>query len=441
MKEINISDSKTEIIKKIPTEKKKVEEKQTPQPQQKQPPKIVEDKKSLKQKINKTSNNISKKKGMLILSIIGLTVILGIATFYYFGIYKYNPNPPEDNVANVTTNYIRSKILSNIFSNILANEPQEPRTEVSPINGLLFTQSEMNELMERRPIAVMINNHSQARPQSGLNSAEVVYEVLVESGITRLLGIFWSQVPDKVGPIRSARQYYLEWLSPYDPLYIYDGCAKSDDPRVNACGNIYLYNIKVIATIGSWRWNDGTRYAPHNEYNSLLSAWEYAEDRGWDKFPSEFESWEFKNDELVDQRGDGYRYKVTFHERINNGGAYDAIWQYDPSTNSYNRWIGGRVDIDQETNTQVNAKVVIIQETDITATYDTKARLIVDTVGQGDAVILMDGKKIDGTWKKTNRMDRTSFYTSDGEKMEFNRGRVWISVIAQSSGKFDIIEQ
>ena len=86
----------------------------------------------------------------------------------------------------------------------------------------------------------MINNHSVARPQSGLNSADLVYETLVESGITRYLAIFWSEAPKKVGPIRSARQYYLEWLSPYDPLFIYDGCASSLDPRVNACGNIYI---------------------------------------------------------------------------------------------------------------------------------------------------------------------------------------------------------
>ncbi|MCD4811938.1 DUF3048 domain-containing protein [bacterium] len=439
MKEINISDNNIKKTKNTPTPEANIQPKKETSPPTPDQTKSIA--KPTKPKTNQTPKEISKRKGLLILSLIGLLFVLGIASFYYFGIYKYNPNPPENDIVKITGNYIPTKILSNIFPNILFDNPQEPRTEESPINGLLFTQSEMNELKEKRPIAVMINNHALARPQSGLNSADVVYESLAESGITRHLAIFWSQTPAKVGPIRSIRQYHLEWLSPYDPILIHDGCAASEDPRLNACGNTFFYNIKDISTIGSWRWNDGIRYAPHNEYNSLLTAWEYAEDRGWDEFPSNFESWKFKNDETIDQRGDGYRYDITFHTQMNNAGLYDSIWQYDPSTNSYNRWIGGRVDIDQETNTQVNAKVVIIQETDITPSYDDSARLIVDTIGQGDAIILMDGKKIDGTWKKTSRTDRTTFFDSTNKELEFNRGRVWISIIAQSTGKFDIIEQ
>jgi hypothetical protein len=440
MKEMNISDSNTEEITKTPTEQT---DSLPPKTLQKEdvPNKDLDKTKTLKKKITLNTNEIGKKKGILIISAIALTVILGIASFYYFGIYKYNPNPPENDIVKITKNYIQTNIVNRLFSNILVDQPQEPRTEVSQINGLLFTKSEMQELKTKRPVAVMINNHVQARPQSGLNSADIVYEVLVESGITRYMGIFWSQAPAKVGPIRSARQYYIEWLSPYDALYIHDGCASSDDPRVNACGNLYTYRIKDIATAGSWRWNDGVRYAPHNEYNSILTAWEYAEDRGWEDFPSNFESWSFKNDENVDNRGDGYKYETTFHKTLNNDGYYDSTWQYDKTTNSYNRWIGGRVDIDQETNTQVSTKVVIIQETDITPTYDDKAHIIVDTIGQGDAIILMDGKEIEATWKKTNRTDRTTFYDLSGTEIQFNRGRIWISVIAQSTGKFDIIEQ
>jgi hypothetical protein len=299
----------------------------------------------------------------------------------------------------------------------------------------------MEELMDRRPVAVMISNHVQARPQSGLNEADIVYEALVESGITRYLAFYWSKGPQKVGSIRSARQYYLEWLSPYDPIYIHDGCASTDDPRTNACGNIYSYNIKDIATTGSWRWNDGRRYAPHNEYNSVVSAWDYAEDRGWGNFPDDLESWEFKNDADSSERGNAYRYKIIFHNRLRNSGNYDTIWEYDSSTNSYKRWVGGRVDIDQENNSQVTAKNVVIQETDLTPSYDDKGRIILDTIGQGKAIILMDGKEVDGSWKKSNRTDRTTYYDDDGNEIEFNRGRIWISVITQSTSEFDIIEQ
>jgi hypothetical protein len=439
MKEINISDTDN----KIKTEEKTQKNKEVTS-KRKHLDKEKKIKKPSLQKNNQLDSNnkkISRKKATLILAIIGLVFILGLAAFYYFGIYKYSPKPEDENVVNVNNNYITANSEKIVFAQVLVDSPQEPRTEESPINGLLFTKSEMDKLMNKRPVAVMVSNHAQARPQSGINSADIVYETLAESGITRYMAIFWSQGPEKVGSIRSARQYFLEWLSPYDPIYIHDGCATTDDPRTNACGNIYSYNIKDISTTGSWRWNDGIRFAPHNEYNSVISAWDYAESRSWDNFPENFESWKFKNDAEQNEREDGYRYETTFHTRLNNGGLYDTIWQYDSSTNSYRRWVGGQVDMDQETNTQITAKVVVIQETDLTPSYDEKGRIIIDTIGQGDAVILIDGKEINGSWKKNNRMDRTTFFDSSGNEIEFNRGRIWISIITQSTSEFDIIEQ
>ena len=443
MKEINITDKKEEPIEKgvlknedtkiIETKVKKIKDIE---------PKIEKTGDMKKRvKIKNDPEKISKKKSILILSGIGLLLILGIAAFYYFGIYKYNPKPKDENIVNITGNYIYAKEKTSTFTEVLVTSPQEPRTEESPINGLLFTKSEMEELMTRRPAAVMISNHAAARPVSGLSSADMVIETLAESGITRNVAFFWSQAPEKVGSLRSARQYFLEWISPYDPIYIHDGCASTDNPLTDACGNIYAYNIKDISTTGAWRWYDGVRYAPHNEYSSVDNAWEYATSRSWDSFPENFESWKFKNDADLDQRGDAYRYKIVFHNRLNNGGAYDAIWQYDKTTNLYKRWIGGKVDIDQENNTQITAKLVVVQEIDMTPAYDNKGRIIQKTIDTGSVTILMDGKEINGTWKKTSRTDRTTYYDSNGNEIEFNRGRIWIAAVAQSVGEFDIIEQ
>lgn len=383
---------------------------------------------------------ISKKTLTLILIASGAIVLFGIAAFFYFGIYKAKPYKKPSEVINLNSEYLISNTQTFFFANIPSVNPQEPRTEVSPLNGTLFTKTEMNKLKGKRPIAVMINNHAEARPQSGLNSADVVYETLAESGITRYMAIFWSNVPAKVGPIRSSRQYYLEWLSPYDPLYIYDGCADTDNPKTDACGNLYTYKIKRIATIGAWRWNDGRRYAPHNEYSSLVTAWEYAEKQSWDSFPS-IESWKFKNDATVDKRGEKTKVSIIFHQRITNSGAYDVVWTYDPKTNSYLKQTGKKADLDQETNTQVYAKNIVIQEIYMTPSGDDKGRIIQETIGEGKAVFLLDGKIIEGSWKKINRMDRTTYYDSDGNEMQFNRGRIWISGVSRNEGKFAIIEQ
>jgi hypothetical protein len=454
MKEINISDNgeikevqknvtKTtaEQQKQKPNEIKNTEVAKKEKPAKNKESEVSIEKTHSNTKVEIPKGSIEKKKGIILLTAIGLILILGIAAFYYFGIYKYNPRGKDDNIVNLKTNYILSQSVSKTFANLLVNKPEEPRTEESPINGLLFTKKEMDELKSRRPVAVMINNHADSRPQSGLTSADIVYETLAEGGITRYMAFFWSQGPEKVGSIRSARQYYLEWLSPYDPLYIHIGWADTNNPRTDAKDNIIAYNLKDVGVIGYWQWIDSGRYAPHDKYNSIPSAWDYAKTRDWDGFPSNLESWKFKNDLDPDLRGDGYRYKIVFHKSQNNGGLYDTVWEYTPSTNSYKRWVGNNADIDQETNTQVTAKVVVIQETKMFSANDDKGRIIIDTIGQGDATILIDGNKIDGSWKKANRLDRTTFYDADGNEIEFNRGRIWISVISQSWGEFDIIEQ
>jgi hypothetical protein len=382
----------------------------------------------------------SNKKVVIISLSIAILILTSIALFFYFEIYKTKEYKNPNEIINLANGYIVSTATNPQIDSIPTPLPSQPKTEESPINGLLFTKEEMEQLKTRRPVAVMINNHVQARPQSGLSSADIVYEALAESGITRHLAIFWSTAPDKVGPIRSARQYYLEWLSPYDPLYIYDGCAKTTNPKTNACGNVYTYKIKIIGTLGAWRWNDGTRYAPHNEYSSLEKAWDYAKTKKWNNMPN-IESWEFKKEATSAERGQKTKVKVTFYEKLNNNGMYDVIWTYDSRTNSYLRTIGGKIDIDQETDTQVSAKNVVIQEITMTPAYDDKARIIQDTIDKGKATYLIDGKITTGNWEKTSRTDRTSYYDSNGDEIEFNRGKVWISVIPRSLGKFAIIEQ
>lgn len=379
-----------------------------------------------------------------IIGILTSLLITGTGAGVYYWVFL-TPELPSS-ILELSTNYTEPEKYEGDFRDALKvvrkylPSPLEPRTEESPINGLLFTAAEMSNLQNRRPIAVMINNHVKARPQSGLNSADIVYEAVVESGITRYMAIFWSEGVNKVGPIRSARQYHLEWLSPYDALYIHDGCALTEDPRTNACGNIYSYGIIDISTIGAWRANDGIRFAPHDEYNSIIATWDYAEKYGWDN-AGDIDPWLFKRDSDVDERGEKTQVSMRFRTDIPNGGLYDAQWTYDLPSNSYLRKIGGQADLDEETGTQVTAKTVIIQEVSVVSAFDDAARVITTTIGQGAATILMDGNIIEGTWKKENRLDRTTFYDDQGKEIVFNRGRIWITPLSKGSGQFDIIEQ
>lgn len=444
-KTFKISDSKEEVVEKIqevvveaavetPVEPPVVSE------EVKEIPKVEKEKKVGSSKIKDFLKKIPYKK--FLFPTAAVLTLVGIGLFYYFGIFKLKPTPLYE-VLTFDDMYVASYPNSRDFSKSLGllSKPGEPRTEESPLNGLLFSKSEMDVMMKRRPVAVMINNHADARPLSGLNTADIVIEANAESGITRHLGIFWSRAPQKVGPIRSLRQSYLEWLSEYDPILIHDGCAQTNDPRTNACGNLYVYGIKDIGTLGAWRMNDGRRVSPHNEYSSIEGAWTYGEKMNWNSFPSTIQSFEFKRDADVKDRGSKTVVKTIFHTRLANGGLYDAIWTYDSATNSYFRKVGGQADMDQETNTQVSAKVVVIQEVKVVGSGDEAGRLITTTIDEGDVVILQDGKIVRGKWKKESRTDRTKYYDSSGKPIKFNRGRLWIAMIPHSDGKFDIIEQ
>lgn len=427
-KEINLSsaslDRNEDFEKKVLEKEKDVDEKK-------------EDKGSkvgLKEKFRKKISefktwwqNAPKKTKIITVSIPALIILGGSAFFFYYTIFGPRSRPPELTALDTMIPRTHSS-----FEPILLNKPSLPRTEESPINGRLFTREEMEELKQRRPIAAIISNHIHARPTSNLHEADVVYETLVEGGITRFLAIYWANEPNKIGSIRSARQYYLEWLSEYDPLFVYDGFAISRDRRVDAAGNIDRYGLRKIYTSGSWRVND--RPSPHNLYSSTIRTWEIAEERGWDGH-SEVESWSFKNDAPVDERVDSFKAEVAFSNSAN----YKVTWEYDKATNRYLRYIGGVADKDLESGRQISAKNVIIQEVDVEGPVDEYNRLIITTTGSGSATILRDGEVVYGTWEKDERESRTQFYDNSGNEIDLNRGLTWICAVRQMSSDFDII--
>ncbi len=418
--------------------------------------------KSLNQKSKKQTNNTKKNNGKtfielpeyikigkmkiktrLLLTIayilLGLIISGGVLSYLYFILIDIEP--PAKSLIKINSDYVfPKKEPTHVFTrSYKVTQPSIPRTEESPLNGKLFTKEEIKKLEDRRPIAIMINNHSWARPQSNLTKADIVYETLVEAGITRYLAFYWSEDVQEVGPIRSVRNYHLEMLSGYDAILAHDGQAYADDPRVDAAGNIYRYKIKDVDTYGAWRWNDGRRYAPHNEYTNPMKIWDFAKQQGWDEFP-EISNWDFKKDALINDRADNSVVEVSFWKWVSNGNNYNVVWKYDKINNTYYREVGGKKDIDQKTNSQINPKVVIIQEVEMISTGNSKGHIIIETVGDGNAKILQDGKVHEATWKKSSRTSRTKYYDKDGEEFKFNRGQIWIQAVPEKNGEFTIIK-
>ena len=240
-----------------------------------------------------------------------------------------------------------------------------------------------------------------------------------------------------IAPVRSARTYFLDWVSEYDGLYAHVGGANTAGPA-DALGQIRDYGIKDMDQFGLgfptyWRGTD--KLAPHNVHSTTKKLWEAAGERGfnpedeegvrWDK---NFQEWKFKDETPLEQRGDQKPIIVPFWT---NQPDYTATWQYDKAANVYKKFHNETAQIDPITSENLAAKTLIVQfqtERDANDGYP-DGHLLYGTVGKGNALIFMDGKVTEGQWTKANRTTRTKFLDSKGKEIELNRGLVWIETI------------
>lgn len=299
----------------------------------------------------------------------------------------------------------------------------------NPLTGEYVPESKAKDWINLRPLAVMVNNHIDARPQSGLVYADLTYEIVAEGGITRLLPFYMSNKPDKIGPVRSTRDYYLVLVKELgDAMLMHIGWS----PR--ALEAIQEWPVRSLGRGGGsfWRENPRNVASEHTAYVNGVDLVKTALDIGW-KGISEFEVWKFKDD-MTMYGGVATANEVSIDFWVR--GDYSARFVYDSGSNMYNRFMGFDSDgnwlphEDQETEEQVRVNNVIVQfvrENPIP--NDPKNRLEYDFVGSGKGLVFLDGKVIDVTWAKDERDSRTMFYDLNGEEIEFNKGSFWISVV------------
>lgn len=375
-----------------------------------------------------------KKVLVTVLACLSITVLCG-GIYYLVFVYRWGSQnftiPSQIKASEPSSTEFDSKIPTPM--------PNPPRDKENPINGELYTAKEYKDMLSRFPIAIMIDNHIDARNQSGYLDADLVYETLAEGGITRNMMILWGRSAKELGPIRSARQYFIEWMYPFDTLYMHVGWASSTDPRVDAGGNMIKLGVRTMDRAGTY-WRSKEKFAPHNAYSSSEILYNKAPTFGYTGAPKEIESWQFKKDAKIGERGPESTVSIVFFERLNNGGLYDVTWTYDPEKNVYLRSINNTPHIDQNYGTQVYAKNVIIDRVEMISTYDSKGHIIITTIGEGDSIILRDGQITKGRWKKPAIENRTRYYDASGEEIEFNRGITWIEAVPIEQGSVSLPE-
>lgn len=315
---------------------------------------------------------------------------------------------------------LKNQALSPIGT-LISGQP-EPMVP-NPINGVLYKKSEADAWINNLPIGVMIENHTDARPQTGLSKADIVYEALAEGGITRFMAVYL-QYDTKLEPIRSARPYYLDWISEYAGAYAHFGGSP------DALAKINQYGIKDLngLTIGSPFTRDPNRPAPHNVYITTQQLRNLAVQRGYKK--EDFTMWKFNDTEPpVDKRPASFSLKLGFLGTY----CYDVEWRYDPTTNSYLRFECGTKHIDAQDNSQLTAKTIIVETVDYHPDPSGDARIDMDTIGSGDLKVFENGTVITGSWKKDSRTARTQFFDANGAEVKLNRGKIWVDIIPPGS--------
>jgi len=283
----------------------------------------------------------------------------------------------------------------------------------SPLSGIIAEK----ERVERRPVAVMFDNHPNARWQSGLSQAEIVYEFLVEAPYTRYMGIFLINEPELIGPVRSARPYFVSTLLEYDPLYVRCGGSEA------AKEDVIKYNVADVDGLTSgafFRYYKTGKKAPNNLYTSM-EAIRQEQDRFGYRQDSSSKVLSF-NSEDTDIEGITADYVIINYNKNNT-----TKYIYDNDKKAYKRYKDGKLHIDEFDETEIIAKNIIIQEA-TTKVIDNEGRLDIAVIGQGNGKYITNGKAINIKWSRDSIDNDTIYYDTDGNTLKLNPGVTWIQI-------------
>ncbi len=291
-------------------------------------------------------------------------------------------------------------------------KPAPPVIPVSPLTGLDVSAEDAKHVVT----GVMIENSTNARPQSGLHQAGVVFEAIAEYGITRFLALYQEAKPGNLGPVRSVRPYYADWVKTYDAPIAHVGGSP------DALAKIRLENIKDLdqfANAGAYR-RIGQRFAPHNVYTTMAQLNETAAGKGWTT--SKFTSFPRKKAAPA---------KVQTAKTIDiaiSGPTYNVHYDYDVDNNRYLRVMAGEPHVDADSQERIAPKVVI----GLVASYGLEPdglHSAYQVTGTGKAFIFQDGIASEVTWTRAASGDQYVFADAAGKPFKLIPGQTWITVV------------
>lgn len=289
-------------------------------------------------------------------------------------------------------------------------------TVASNLSGLQVDPS----INTRPVVGIMIENSTDARPQSGLDQADIVFEAIAEGGITRFLALFHDNMPDYIGPVRSARPYFVQWCMSFDCAFAHAGGSPE------ALQNIVDWGTKDLNHNTSAFWRITSRYAPHNLYTSLAKLHEYASSKGYGT--ADFTPLARKND-TASKTPDAGSIDIAI-----SSAAFNSRYDYDAASNSYARSQAGAAHtvIDAGgTSTQLKPKVIVAMVQQYGVASDKHSQYGV--IGSGEAFVFQDGTVTKGSWNKADRKGALELKSPDGSPLKINAGQTWFVAVSTAS--------
>ncbi|MDF2557738.1 MAG: hypothetical protein K0R71_1566 [Bacillales bacterium] len=276
-----------------------------------------------------------------------------------------------------------------------------------------------NDNVDSRAVAIMVSNAPEARPQSGLNKADIVFEFYAESNITRFLAIYQSQKPEKIGPVRSAREYFVRAAKVYNAFYVAHGYS---EPARKLLQSSFIDNINGMAYDGVYFHRDNSRYAPHNSYTSYGDVEKAASklNKSLAGAPTAYKFYEEK--EIAAIQGN-----MANEVAVNYGGSdFNVTYKYDAVSKKYTRYVKGAQWTDKESGTPIEIENIFITEMKTTVPVPADKLKMIDVQSGGLAYLIQNGKVTECTWENRDGAIRPML---NGEELKLVPGHTWINSI------------
>lgn len=345
-------------------------------------------------KIFEKWKSLSKKTKLIVLSIsLIVFIVIGVSCYFLFS-HKNKKIEVEKNVA--------------------------PIEEVKKVKVVDFDS-------KTRPIAVMINNIGVARKyHTGLQDAYMVYELIVEGGLTRLMAVYKDATTAKIGSVRSSRHYYLDYALESDAIYVHWGYSEYAQKDISSLG---VNNLNGLIYGNTYFWKDKSLgiSTEHTAFTSMELINKGVNKLGYRTTTDEKPLLSYSVDELDLSTMEGVIPATSVSIRYSS--SMETEYSYNAENQNYLRSVNGTAHVDYETKEQYTAKnIITYQVKNTTISGDVKGRQDLATVGSGEGYFISDGYAIPILWSKSSRTAKTKYTLLSGEELVVNDGNTYIQI-------------